>query len=156
MSLPADAGDTDSVPSLGRSPGEGNGNPFQYSCLENPKRRLVGYSPWGCKRVRQDLVSKKQMTTVVTRMKQVSVLIFPWWNQLSLFLAFCLVCIASSNIGQKEVLPLIISEMMIYSISLVLILHPWSQNLTNKVCGVNIFYSVPKQALSIYGEWMVH
>ena len=76
MSLPADAGDTDSVPSLGRSPGEGNGNPFQYSCLENPKRRLVGYSPWGCKRVRQDLVSKKQMTTVVTRMKQVSVLIF--------------------------------------------------------------------------------
>ena len=30
------AGDTDSVPGLGRSPGEGNGNPLQYSCLENP------------------------------------------------------------------------------------------------------------------------
>ena len=25
-----------SIPGLGRSPGEGNGNPFQYSCLENP------------------------------------------------------------------------------------------------------------------------
>ena len=30
------AGDLDSVPGLGRSPGEGNGNPLQYSCLENP------------------------------------------------------------------------------------------------------------------------
>ena len=29
-------GDPGSVPGLGRSPGEGNGNPFQYSCLENP------------------------------------------------------------------------------------------------------------------------
>ena len=27
---------TDSIPQLGRSPGEGNGNPHQYSCLENP------------------------------------------------------------------------------------------------------------------------
>ena len=30
------AGDTGSIPELGRSPGEGNGNPLQYSCLENP------------------------------------------------------------------------------------------------------------------------
>ena len=30
-----DAGDLDSIPGLGRSPGEGNGNPLQYSCLEN-------------------------------------------------------------------------------------------------------------------------
>ena len=29
-------GDLDSIPGLGRSPGEGHGNPFQYSCLENP------------------------------------------------------------------------------------------------------------------------
>ena len=34
--LPANAGDTDSVPGSGRSPGEGNDNPFQYSCLGNP------------------------------------------------------------------------------------------------------------------------
>ena len=34
--LPADAGDMDSIPGLGRSPGEGNGNPLQNSCLENP------------------------------------------------------------------------------------------------------------------------
>ena len=30
------AGDPGSTPGLGRSPGEGNGNPLQYSCLENP------------------------------------------------------------------------------------------------------------------------
>ena len=30
------AGDLSSIPGLGRSPGEGNGNPLQYSCLENP------------------------------------------------------------------------------------------------------------------------
>ena len=30
------AGDLDSIPGWGRSPGEGNGNPLQYSCLENP------------------------------------------------------------------------------------------------------------------------
>ena len=31
-----DAGDPISVPGSGRSPGEGNGNPLQYCCLENP------------------------------------------------------------------------------------------------------------------------
>ena len=30
------AGDSGMIPGLGRSPGEGNGNPLQYSCLENP------------------------------------------------------------------------------------------------------------------------
>ena len=34
--LPANAGDAGSIPGLGRSPGEGNGNPLLYSCLENP------------------------------------------------------------------------------------------------------------------------
>ena len=40
-----------SIPGLERSPGEGNGNPLKYSCLENPmeERTLVGYSPWGRK-----------------------------------------------------------------------------------------------------------
>ena len=33
------AEDLSSVPGLGRSPGEGNGNPLQYSCLENPRER---------------------------------------------------------------------------------------------------------------------
>ena len=33
------AGDPGSIPGLGRSPGGGNDNPFQYSCLENPTDR---------------------------------------------------------------------------------------------------------------------
>ena len=35
--LPATLGDLDSIPGLGRSPGEGNSYPHQYSCLENPR-----------------------------------------------------------------------------------------------------------------------
>ena len=35
----ANAGDTGSIPGSGRSPGEGNGNPLQYSCLGNPTNR---------------------------------------------------------------------------------------------------------------------
>ena len=34
--LPTNAGDTGSIPGSGRSPGKENGNPLQYSCLENP------------------------------------------------------------------------------------------------------------------------
>ena len=43
------AGDLGSIPELGRSPGEGNGNLLQYSCLENShgQKSLAGYSPWG-------------------------------------------------------------------------------------------------------------
>ena len=43
---PANVGDPGSIPGLGRSPGRGHGNPFQYSCLQNPhgQQSLVGYS----------------------------------------------------------------------------------------------------------------
>ena len=37
--LPANTGDPCLIPGLGRSPGEGNGNPLQYSCLGNPMNR---------------------------------------------------------------------------------------------------------------------
>ena len=37
--LPASAGDTGSIPGLGTSPGEGNGNPLKYSCLGNSMDR---------------------------------------------------------------------------------------------------------------------
>ena len=44
---PANAGDAGSIPGLKRSPGEGNGNPLKYSCLENSLDR-------GLQRVRPD------------------------------------------------------------------------------------------------------
>ena len=47
------AGDLGSIPESGRSPGEGNGNPLQYSPVlpgeSHGRRSLVGYSPWGRK-----------------------------------------------------------------------------------------------------------
>ena len=49
-------GELGSIPGLGRSPGEGNGNPFQYSCLENPMDRGEpgGLQSMGLQRVRYD------------------------------------------------------------------------------------------------------
>ena len=50
--MPANAGDKGSIPGSERSPGEGNGNPVQYSCWENPMDRgawWATYSPWGHK-----------------------------------------------------------------------------------------------------------
>ena len=45
------AGDLGLITGLGRYPGGGHGNTFQYSCLENPHGQwsLAGYSPWGHK-----------------------------------------------------------------------------------------------------------
>ena len=48
--LPANMGDLRSIPGLGRSPGEGNGNPPQCSCLRNLMDRGAWRGLWGCKR----------------------------------------------------------------------------------------------------------
>ena len=53
------AGDTSWIPGSGRSPGEGNGDPLQYSCLENPRDRGAWWAivP-GVTRVRHNLATK--------------------------------------------------------------------------------------------------
>ena len=43
------AGDLGSIPGSGRSPGEGNGNPLLYSCLENPMDGGAWWATWGHK-----------------------------------------------------------------------------------------------------------
>ena len=49
------AGDPGSIPGLGRSPGEGNGNPLLYSCLENPMdEKPGGLQSTGSQRVGHD------------------------------------------------------------------------------------------------------
>ena len=55
--LPADAGDVSLIPRSGRSPGEGNGNPLQDSCLENPMDRLQSM---GSQKAGHDLVMEQQ------------------------------------------------------------------------------------------------
>ena len=53
------AGDTGSIPGLERPPGEGNGNPLQYSCLENPMDRGAWWATVrGVSRVRHNLMNK--------------------------------------------------------------------------------------------------
>ena len=54
---PAKSGDL--LPESGRSPGEGNSNPLQYSCLD--RGSWGGYSPWGHTRVGHDLTTKQQL-----------------------------------------------------------------------------------------------
>ena len=52
-----------SISGLGRSPGEGNGNPVQYSCLGNPMDRGAWWATvHGVKKVRHDLVTQQQGT----------------------------------------------------------------------------------------------
>ena len=58
------AGDPGSVPGSGRSPGEGNGNSLQYSCLENPMDRGAWQAAvHGVARLRHDLTSKPPLLT---------------------------------------------------------------------------------------------
>ena len=58
---PANTGDVGSTPGSGTSPGEGNGNPFQYFCLGNP----VDRGAWqalvhgGHQKIRHDLAAKQ-------------------------------------------------------------------------------------------------
>ena len=56
---PCSAGDLGSIPGSGKSPGEGNGNPLQYSCLENPMDRGAWRTTVrGVTRVRHDWATK--------------------------------------------------------------------------------------------------
>ena len=59
------AGDLGSIPGSGRSSGEGNGNPLQYSCLEKShgQRSMVGYSPLGCKEL--DITEQIHFTSLL-------------------------------------------------------------------------------------------
>ena len=54
------AAGADTVPGVGRSPGEGNGSPLQYSCLENPMDREAWQEP-----VNTTLVGKRDFPDVI-------------------------------------------------------------------------------------------
>ena len=67
--LPANAGDVDSVPELGRSPGEGNGYPLQYSCLGNPEDRRAWWAP--VHGVAKELDMTKQQQRISRRKEEI-------------------------------------------------------------------------------------
>ena len=60
--LPATAGDAGLIPGLGKSPGERNGNPLQYSCLENSMDRGARQATED-RKARQSMESQKSHTT---------------------------------------------------------------------------------------------
>ena len=64
--LSANAGDTGLIPGSGRSPGEVNSNPLQYSCLKNPMGRGVWWAivHGVAKRVGHDFMTEQQIQVV--------------------------------------------------------------------------------------------
>ena len=58
-------GDLGLISGLGRSPGEGNSNPLQYSCLENSMDREAWWATVQGRRVGQDLVTEQQQMSLV-------------------------------------------------------------------------------------------
>ena len=78
--LPTIRADQGSIPGSGRLPGEGNGNPLQYSCLENSmdsQRSLECYSPWGSK--------ESDWVTSLSFFLSLYLVIFPQKNGISIF-----------------------------------------------------------------------
>ena len=70
-------GDPGSIPGSGRSPGEGSGNPFQYSCLENP---TDGGAWWA---------TVHGVAKSWGRLSDFTFTIFPWrWTFLNVFLVY--------------------------------------------------------------------
>ena len=65
------AGDPGLIPGLGRSSGEGNGSPVQYSCLENSmdKGAWQATSPWGCQEL--DMTERLNPLTQLERPKAI-------------------------------------------------------------------------------------
>ena len=88
-------GDLGSILGLGRSPGGGHGNPFQYSCLENPhgQRSQMGYSPWGCKELdTAEHLSTHRVICKVISICEVQMKVQNWMFALCYFLGGLITC----------------------------------------------------------------
>ena len=65
--LPFNAGDLGSIPESGRSPGEGNGYPLQYSCLGNPMDKGAWYAIVLGVTKESDITATKQQQQILIR-----------------------------------------------------------------------------------------
>ena len=86
--LPAnaeDTGDVSSIPGSGRSPGEGNGNPLQYSCLENPTDRGTWWAT--SPRDHKELDTTQQLSTS-TRERRLVNAVFFFFKQIQILCSF--------------------------------------------------------------------
>ena len=79
----SNAGDRGPIPGSGRSPGEGNGNPLQYSCLENPWMEKPGrLQSMGLQRVRHDWTTSLSLSLVAQMLKGLLTLQDTWARSL--------------------------------------------------------------------------
>ena len=86
--VPANAGDvrnTGLIPRSRSSPGGGNGNPLQYSCLENTVLAMdrgawKGYTPWGCKESDMTEVTEHTCTHFLGNSARIGAQNWAWWN----------------------------------------------------------------------------
>ena len=86
--LPANAGDADSIPGSERFPGEGNGNPLQYSCEGNPgAEEPGGLQSMGSQRVGHNLGTKQQWQHLCDHLK-IKIQIFPLVSRVALAFSF--------------------------------------------------------------------
>ena len=67
--LAANTGDLGSIPGLGRSHGEGNGNPLKYSCLGNPMDRGTWWATVHRGRTESDMIERLTLSFNVCRVK---------------------------------------------------------------------------------------
>ena len=75
------AGDQGSIPGSGRSPGEGNGNPLQYACLENHMTEEPGgLQPKGSQRVGHDWATSQILWWRLTLRSIVAGKCLLWWQ----------------------------------------------------------------------------
>ena len=104
---PANAGDirdTSSIPGLGRSPGGGHGNPFQYSCLENPMEKGAWWASVHRVAKSQALLKWLSMHTCRTYSQRIEY--GTYWKYVSMFqevfmFEVCIVVIFSAGWTQK-------------------------------------------------------
>ena len=97
------AGDLGSIPGLGRSPGEGNGNPLQYSYLENP---MDGGAWWATvHRVAKSWARLSDFTYLLTYVSVTPNFLFPAWKSSQNSRFICLVdylVFLPRQVGSKE------------------------------------------------------
>ena len=81
-----DTGDVDSIPGSGRSPGEGQGNPFQCSCLENPMDRETWQAT--VQRVTKSWTQLKLLSTTTTQ--RMCILTGPYYISICIIVLYIL------------------------------------------------------------------
>ena len=117
VKISCSAGDPRSNPGLGRPPGEGNGNPFQYSCLENPMDRAA----WGLQSM--GLQSRREHTHTHTFLR--------YW--------FCpIFCLLSHTEAQINCM-LILKSLTLFC--MFLIYPPWTKLWSSDLSSISLIFS---------------